>query len=69
MAMGRMPMVEGRHLLVFEVLYLRTVVVAVHGIVAAAAAAVVGVAGPVPVGIDGAKEMRRSSGGFRCLQI
>jgi hypothetical protein len=68
MAMGRMPMVEGRHLLVFEVLYLRTVVVAVHGIVAAAAA-VVGVAGPVPVGIDGAKEMRRSSGGFRCLQI
>ena len=35
--MGRMPMVEARHLWVFEVRCLRTGVVAVHGIAAAVA--------------------------------
>jgi hypothetical protein len=68
MAMGRMPMVEARHLSVFEVLCLRTGVVAVHGI-AAAAVVGVGVAVPVPVEIVGAKEMQRANGGFRCWKI
>jgi hypothetical protein len=66
MAMGRMPMVEARHLSVFEVLCLRTGVVAVHGI---AAAVGVGVTVPIPVEIVGAREMQRANGGFRCWMI
>jgi hypothetical protein len=75
MAMGRMPMGEGRHFAVFEVLCLRTGVVAVHGIAVAAAAAAaaavvgVGVAVPIPVETVGAKEMQRANGGFRCWKI
>jgi hypothetical protein len=70
MAMGRMPTVEARHLSVFEALCLRTGVVAVHGIAAAAVADVgVGVTVPIPVEIVGAREMQRANGGFRCWMI
>jgi hypothetical protein len=68
MAMGRMQMVEGRHFAVFGVLCLRTGVVAVRGI-AAAAVVGVGVAVPIPVETAGAKEMQRANGGFRCWKI
>jgi len=67
--MGRMPMVEARHLWVFEVRCLRTGVVAVHGIAAAVAAVGVGVTVPIPVEIVGAREMQRANGGFRCWKI
>jgi len=60
-------MVEGFHFAVFEALCLHTVAAVVVGDIAAAVA--VGVAGPFPVEIVGATEMRRASGGSRCLQI
>jgi len=66
MAMDRMPTAEERHLSVFEVLCLRTVVVAVRGTAAAVAA---GVAGPVPAVTVGAREMQQANGGYRCSKI
>lgn len=66
MATGRRSLVVRHHFAVSVVPGIHIVVAVVGDI--AAAAVVVGVAGPFPVEIVCAKEMQRASGGFHCLQ-